>query len=64
MGSDAHLEGSDDLLNRAEATLAAISDGLAEKKKTMQPNECPGCGAFRLDGQPPQVHEWDCEWHQ
>lgn len=23
-------------------------------------NQCPGCGAFRLDGQPPTVHRHRC----
>ena len=42
--------------------LDAIEEGAVEKRKTMQPNECPGCGAFRLDGKPPLVHKPDCQW--
>lgn len=53
------MSGGDDL-ERAEEMLDALRDGLAEKRKTMQPNECPGCGAFRLDGKPPLIHERDC----
>jgi hypothetical protein len=27
------------------------------------PNKCPHCGAFRLDGKPPQIHKDDCPRH-
>jgi predicted Zn-ribbon and HTH transcriptional regulator len=43
--------------------LDAIREGYEEKRAYMQPAECLGCGAFRLDGQPPQVHEPDCPLH-
>lgn len=50
-------------LDDAARRLDAIRKGLGEQKKTMQPNECPRCGAFRLDGQPPQLHESWCPPH-
>ncbi len=54
---------SDDKLRESEDKLAALQAGLAEKRKTMRPNECPGCGSFRLDGQPPYLHEPGCPIH-
>lgn len=52
-----------DELKRAEDMLDAIRDGYEQRKRHMQPGECPACGAFRLDGQPPQIHEPDCPLH-
>jgi hypothetical protein len=49
--------------DEVRAKLDAIKDGLAERKKTMQPGECPGCGSFRTDGQPPILHEHWCPLH-
>lgn len=51
---------ADDNLDAARDKLEDLKEGLREKRKTMHPNECPGCGAFRLDGAPPQVHADDC----
>jgi hypothetical protein len=54
---------TDDNLKRAEEKLAAIKRGAAERAKDIQPNQCPGCGAYRLDGHPPEIHKRDCPWH-
>lgn len=52
----------DGLLRAFEMSLEAIKRGLEERAENLQPNQCPGCGAYRLDGSPPQVHEYGCPW--
>lgn len=51
---------AEDQLRRAGEMVEAIKAGAAERDKTIQPNECPACGAYRLDGHPPEVHEHGC----
>jgi hypothetical protein len=51
-----------DPLDDAEAKLRAIEARAAERAQYLQPNQCPGCGAYRLDGKPPMIHEHGCQW--
>ena len=44
--------------------LRALEEGAAELRKTIQPNECPGCGSFNLDGGPPGIHKHECPWYE
>jgi len=53
---------SDEEIERAAAILADIKAGARERAKHLQPNQCPGCGSYRLDGRPPLLHEYGCPW--
>lgn len=53
---------SDDEIERAAQILADIKAGARERAKHLQPNQCPGCGSYRLDGRPPLLHEHGCPW--
>jgi hypothetical protein len=57
VSDDAELD-----LTVIEENLAAIREGAAERAKTIQPGQCPGCGSYRLDGRPPLLHEHGCPW--
>ena len=46
----------------AEAKLRAIKDGKRQRDAYLQLNECPACGAYRLDGKPPLIHAEDCPY--
>lgn len=52
----------DDFLRDAEDKLRRIEEGKRERDKHLQPNECPACGAYRLDGRPPFIHEHGCPY--
>lgn len=54
---------SEDELDRAERTLDALKEGLDRRAEQIQPNQCPGCGSYRLDGLPPEIHEQGCPWY-
>jgi hypothetical protein len=49
-------------IERAEALVAAIKAAAKARAEELQPGQCPGCGAYRLDGQPPRLHEPGCPW--
>jgi hypothetical protein len=53
---------SEEDLQWAEEKLVAIRDGFEARAQNLQPGQCPGCGAFRLDGLPPRLHEPGCQW--
>lgn len=53
---------SDDRLREAREKLEDIKRGMRERAQNLQPGQCPGCGAYRLDGKPPAVHERGCPW--
>jgi hypothetical protein len=45
-----------------EAEVAVIKEGIHAFRANLQQNECPACGAFRLDGRPALIHEHDCPY--
>lgn len=49
-------------LAHAEEMLRALEERKAVFDANLQLNECPGCGAYRLDGRPPCIHATGCEW--
>jgi len=49
-------------LEEAAELLGAIEAGAAARAEYLQPNQCPGCGAYRLDCLPAEVHEHGCAW--
>lgn len=53
---------SDDYLREAEEKLRAIEDGKRARDAHLQQNECPACGAYRLDRRPPLIHKHDCPY--
>jgi hypothetical protein len=55
-------QSSNDDLRDAEAKLRAIKDGKRQRDAHLQLNECPACGAYRLDGKPPLIHAEDCPY--
>lgn len=53
---------ADHTLREAEEKLAAIEAGRRVFDANLQKNECPACGAYRLDGRPPCIHEHGCPY--
>lgn len=51
-----------DAIRRAEEFVAANKERQRADAETLRPNQCPGCGAYRLDGEPPCIHQQDCPW--
>ena len=45
-----------------EETIRAIEKGKSAFDANLQMNECPSCGAYRLDGKPPLIHEHGCPY--
>jgi hypothetical protein len=49
-------------IDEAEETLRSIKEGAEQFRSHLQVNECPACGAFRLDGRPPLIHGHGCPY--